>query len=146
MAYGFMLFEIYTLAVFFWIIVLATGWLFKAIAFGCTVLLSTLLVQLFTSQIRLERTLALRDEKLGRLSKFNLLSQEMCVPLYEEERYALLEGKLSEFELIQILQHRNVQIWSNLNKDCRFWSKSEHLKCATNPTASCTTCEKFEQG
>jgi hypothetical protein len=35
--------------------------------------------------------------------------------------------------------------WDVVNKNCKFFSGDEKLKCAVNPTISCFNCQKFEE-
>jgi hypothetical protein len=73
-----------------------------------------------------------------------LLTRETGVAITEDEFYLVLKGSLSLEHLKQILEKRQMLLFSHIKTDCLFFSKSMLVKCAVNPSGSCEECRHFK--
>jgi hypothetical protein len=91
-----------------------------------------------------ELYLQISKAEIERIEAVFLLMNELSISCTEEELNAAAKGTMSLDDLRKIMQNRKDMLWSHVKTNCRYFSKSELLKCAVNPTLPCELCQDFK--
>lgn len=91
-----------------------------------------------------KQDLARMRREQERIEALFLLMNELSMGCTEEELNAVVEGIMPLVDLREELLSRKKLLWSHAHTDCRYFSGSSFLKCAVNPTVSCSLCQEFE--
>jgi len=102
----------------------------------------------------MRQTLEKLSQEIARQSAYNFLVGRLCfisrLPrrVVEERFREYCEAnpeKSPDDNFEDIRKSRAYLQWDVINKNCKFFSGNEHLKCAVNPGGSCLNCRDVEE-